>query len=492
MFVKKIFMKIILLTIISAMMVSCVSYIDKDANIGLTKSEYDTKEVVWFSFDSIVRDSTWLFSEDMQYRVKKCQIPENQIHRMPTDTLIDRCLKYPFLIDFLSRDDFNCGVESVLKNFNGFGELESRQDGIYKLWEKYLEYDVVKIAENSLLNGGGYELLELAFLELYCARTVNLLKNITVEKRFSEQVKINIGKKLQYPNVYDWFMLNTSTQLISSMGESIKKDADTPDRDTTITTMFGKVVHAKIVDDMCEYGDILKNSIIESFQNTYPLITIIGDPSVRYNCHSYAWYLSYGGETTCVIESSDLPNTPNGSVDVMSDNVSAFWTDGRYAQSTITSFDRIFYYRGDHSAIKASGTGMCESKWGVGPLCRHAYFYGPESYYMNYRNVYKEFFTNYPTMLLHCSNGENEVEVGQYVSYYRTTQLPIGCSSNFLWTVNDNRDDSDVLGLWASISNPTNSSANISINRRGLYTVKLHHYHPNRGELEFTWEAVVY
>lgn len=52
--------------------------------------------------------------------------------------------------------------------------------------------------------------------------------------------------------------------------------------------------------------------------------------------------------------------------------------------------EKIFYYQGDHSAVISTiDIGEYESKWGSGPLMRHAPNYGPDTYNMDYRKYYR-------------------------------------------------------------------------------------------------------
>jgi hypothetical protein len=67
-----------------------------------------------------------------------------------------------------------------------------------------------------------------------------------------------------------------------------------------------------------------------------------------------------------------------------------YWDDGSYEETIEASAAKIFYYNGDHSAIKSpTHSGMYESKWGQAPRMRHAPGYGPANYNMSYRRYYK-------------------------------------------------------------------------------------------------------
>jgi hypothetical protein len=67
-----------------------------------------------------------------------------------------------------------------------------------------------------------------------------------------------------------------------------------------------------------------------------------------------------------------------------------YWDDGSYELTTEGYAEKIFYYSGDHSAVKSlTHSGKYESKWGSWPLVRHDPEYGPASYNMQYRRYYR-------------------------------------------------------------------------------------------------------
>lgn len=105
---------------------------------------------------------------------------------------------------------------------------------------------------------------------------------------------------------------------------------------------------------------------INSYYNyRYPQATKLGDTTTHYNCRGYAWVMSEGGPTCW------------GYL-----NVSPNWTDGSYVTTSSTLADKVEYIvNGEHihSAIPSSMSGKYESKWGYGPLMRHALNYTPYS-----------------------------------------------------------------------------------------------------------------
>lgn len=138
-----------------------------------------------------------------------------------------------------------------------------------------------------------------------------------------------------------------------------------------------------------EHSQSKLNEINSTYINSYPLATFLSSASNRYNCHSYAWYMTPGGQGYYWMNQTK----DNGSA-----NLSHYWNDGSYIVATEANAEKIFYYSGDHSAIRSTVAGKYDSKWGQAPLMRHAPNYGPATYNMNYRRYYRRIYITGSTL----------------------------------------------------------------------------------------------
>ena len=112
------------------------------------------------------------------------------------------------------------------------------------------------------------------------------------------------------------------------------------------------------------------------YVSLYPNAELLANASATYNCHSYAWNLTAGDTTICWLNQSP--------------DLHLYWDDGSYEQTTEANAVKVFYYNGDHSAVKSTThAGKYESKWGSVPLMRHSPEYGPAIYNMQYRRYYR-------------------------------------------------------------------------------------------------------
>lgn len=91
----------------------------------------------------------------------------------------------------------------------------------------------------------------------------------------------------------------------------------------------------------------------------------IGPATSNYNCHSFAWYVTEGGNTT--------NKWMNSTLDDGSPNLSKYWTNDAYTStSNVEDHEKIFYSTGDHSAITTATAGKVRSKWGRMPRYEHS------------------------------------------------------------------------------------------------------------------------
>jgi hypothetical protein len=145
--------------------------------------------------------------------------------------------------------------------------------------------------------------------------------------------------------------------------------------DSSVTTPNGSSVYTKKYTEELNDDDY---DIAESYQqDNYPSVTILRNPTNRYNCHSYAWYST----STTNVHWMPYP-TP-------------YMTDGSYTQvgtavslttipSAISNSSKVVWlqsvgnnsYLPIHSGIKYSST-LITSKWGAMGLYRHSQGYTP-------------------------------------------------------------------------------------------------------------------
>lgn len=251
------------------------------------------------------------------------------------------------------------------------------------------------------------------------------------------------------------------------------------DYNIKVYTKYGKLVDALVLSEM-SVSEV--NESNEYHIKTYPNATYLGTATQTYNCHSYAWNMSDGG-LVCWINASTSETEQNNL------NLMTYWSNDYYVSTTESNALKIFYPKSDHSAIKSSVAGMYESKWGKGPLMRHAPEYGP------YENMDDRLYFSVRTGTiggaLECSNGIGPVNVGESSRYSLPSNYPSGIYVECEWTVLDGKDE-DATGTKANVDiSSDKTSAMISFNRSGLYVISCKCFYSGKAIAVYTFQAIV-
>ena len=255
----------------------------------------------------------WAELPDNLAMMTACQIPEDLLHAMTTDALMQTVLDCPLFSDILAYDSFEEGFSVFSSWFNGVQELLSRPD-----------------AEETVIS----------YLPTESILRVNQDEENTVKYLYSSLI------------------------LKSITGDEDQKAEPLYLRRDYVDTPNGTPVEV-IVGYTFEEHDPLWEQILafeeESYARNYPDSIELAEASPEYNCHSYAWYWPsilndcWMKQPDAYVEDGSYEETSNPSA---MDRVAY-----RNAQGTIT-----------HSALvvsTSSGKVMVESKWGFGKLYKH-------------------------------------------------------------------------------------------------------------------------
>lgn len=120
---------------------------------------------------------------------------------------------------------------------------------------------------------------------------------------------------------------------------------------TTVLTPKGTSVLAVIYEELTPEQIANANATaISEYENAL----FLSDASSTYNCHSYAWHISEGGNIVWI-------NDPD-----------SYWEDGSYNSVVVEALaSKISYGPANHSAITTNTSGYFISKWGQYPLMYH-------------------------------------------------------------------------------------------------------------------------
>lgn len=227
---------------------------------------------------------------------------------------------------------------------------------------------------------------------------------------------------------------------------------------TTVYTCKGGAVAAFINTEYSQAQIEASNNKTMS-QFGYLGITIIGNSSNLYNCHSYAWHLSEGNQNKVWINNA---SQQIGNCYDETHNIDKYWTDGCFIQvCDEADADKLHYYCGDHSAIKStSNPGYFESKWGQLALVRHTKMGVPYADPVNSVNYYASTKISGSTSDLCTGNRTFSVKTISNAAYswtYSNNLIPTTGTTSPQFTVQQNGNSTGSAWVQVQISTACSS-----------------------------------
>lgn len=296
-------------------------------------------------------------------RVLSLQIPQEILENIETKELVDIVLDYPCFIDMIFYNTYQEGFQIVKEHFNGLQELFKRSDAASYLLSQYEDIDINQIMCINDTNEQFNDLLKVVYIETMLAQTEMILT--LNESELSElEMLAEKNYNIQVNNSDKLASLATSAFYITLAEQ---QGIETIDTTTTVRTPNGSMVTV-IRRTGTDYAYNVRTAIKNTIETEYPGASVVGDATIKYNCHAYAWA---------------------GSTSYWMNDPSKYWEDGSYTLQTWNSPSVVgqkAYYGGEgkeHSGvvIRLSGNTI-KSKWGEQSLVEHSvsscpYFYIP-------------------------------------------------------------------------------------------------------------------
>lgn len=332
------------------LLMSCVGFSATAEETGLTPAEQYAAYVDsldWPSYDNHI---------DM---VNAAQIPTHILNQMSTEDLVEAFLLYPLRYDLIVWNSYRQGFDAVKSQFNGLEELVNREDGAQKLLEKMQSIPVVM----STANIDHEQYMRPLYLDVLLAQPefMNQLSEQEIENAIEVVDEIIEQRDPEIYGQYTMKFYDAANEQISLYYNYI-----------TIKTPGGKDVSVRAWtpgDPEFPNDTAAREDMVEQ-QKTYPNALYLSPSSQKYNCHSYAWYSQSINNTYWI--GDPTPYLKDGTVRQI----------GGYKLNT-----KVMYYTGNssydggpysHSAIaNETSPRMVISKWGIGPLVKHAPDYCP-------------------------------------------------------------------------------------------------------------------
>ncbi|MBO4574547.1 MAG: hypothetical protein J5708_04425 [Bacteroidales bacterium] len=177
----------------------------------------------------------WKHLDHMQ-RVSSLQLPNDTLHDISTERLLETCLYYPFNIDIFAFDDKIESFRRVKEQFNGYAELYQRGDFVQKLINLYDTRDVAAVNNidgdhDKGLYAFDYHILEYMLTDaaiLASSTQSEQIVHILIEKKTQKTrynaygstnrlaIALAIGRCMQRTNAYADYQGTTLQEFLQS------------------------------------------------------------------------------------------------------------------------------------------------------------------------------------------------------------------------------------------------------------------------------------
>lgn len=359
-----------------------------DERISATEQQLYPASYSGYVFPLRPGTSAWSKLENHQKMVDVCQIPDEVLAKMPTSALVETILFYPLGMDMFAYDDVAIGYKVVAEHFNGLQELETRDDAAEELIAAYVDAVPAKVLRGTseqVNDASGVYLLSALLGQDVYQQKMNKVDVDTLASLCSGISEPNEPDVL----VHDVGTTATPVSFYAYMPYGgTPKTVSTPNKGSVAANYDSECGEVWVYSDGQQrvrytYSDIpstYKTEMNEYVEDTYGL-TPDRQPTVKYNCHSYAWYSTSSSNKYWI----DYPG--------------AYLTDGSYdevGKMQVEVGGRIVYYdtinetygTPTHSAkitsirelTKSKRNFTVISKWGMMGLYEHSWATCPYYY----------------------------------------------------------------------------------------------------------------
>ncbi|MDE6715126.1 MAG: hypothetical protein K2J74_01445 [Muribaculaceae bacterium] len=145
---------------------------------------------------------TYVYLEDHAESLALLQIDEAKLKKLSTMELVQVCMSFPYLHDYIFYEDLVKGINRSINNFNGFRVLHDRPDALFcltKYYNSYLNYiNSVKTTSPDEINPLELCSIELVILSGYYCSTDKLpnYQNLVNAANKSIKLRLEIPSRL--------------------------------------------------------------------------------------------------------------------------------------------------------------------------------------------------------------------------------------------------------------------------------------------------------
>lgn len=125
--------------------------------------------------------------------IEACQLPDKVLANATTEELLEICLRYPLIDNYVANNSYYDGFNNIAQGFNGLKEFFSRENAHSVLLKYYLALDLADIEKLKTNVSKGKFVFNITTLEL-------MLANKSITDKFSQAEKTDAlkGLKVKY------------------------------------------------------------------------------------------------------------------------------------------------------------------------------------------------------------------------------------------------------------------------------------------------------
>lgn len=234
--------------------------------------------------------------------VDSCQIPYEDYHEMSTEELAQSVIAYPLDADMFAYDSFELGYYIVKEHFGALEEFANRDDSASVLIDLFIKQEPVNLSEldddtlkafNSDEGIATTETGKKVCRQIFNSLTIGFLlaQNDYIEKMtLSDIAKLKNAyeRRSYYVGYYEGLYCEGKIRVGSTNISTPKNGAMTGYTMKALENWLytDGSYRVRKLSNISSQG---KTALNTEFYNIYGINPISG-PSVKYNCHSYAWY----------------------------------------------------------------------------------------------------------------------------------------------------------------------------------------------------------
>lgn len=322
-----------------------------------------------YTFPVVPGTSEWESFQTKQEMLNVSQIPEDKLKNMTTAALIETVMNYPLINSYYAFNTIEDACNVMSNDFNGFNELFSRNDVTSVLLEKYSTVNVLTANETKTATPNKF--FEPATVEYLIA--CDEIKNGKMEG--NDLAKFNELHAMKSAERNEAGIYSVQSEVYSAYKEDTVSTKAAGDTWTAVSAGTVKTPRGNNVPQVYKRSPELTSSekaqINADIQSSFPRATRTAEPTVKYNCHSYAWYQQSTSNPYWIGKTS----AP-----------SIYTTDGSYSKYTGTprSGMKAWYNGGEHSGVSIGArveggaqVHYVRSKWGMCGIYEHPFSYSP-------------------------------------------------------------------------------------------------------------------